>query len=229
MDPVWLPPRAPLWFPPVHEADDDGLLAVGGDLSPQRLLLAYASGIFPWSDEGMPPLWWSPDPRTVMSPDRLHVSRRLARTLRSGRFTLTWNRSFGEVIRGCREGREDGTWILPSMIRAYEALHRMGHAHSLEVRAGDALVGGLYGVQRGALFAAESMFHRVTDASKAAVVAAVRSLAAAGVEVFDVQLTTSHLASLGAWEMPRADYVALVAKAAAKQVDLTAPALSFGV
>lgn len=222
MDPAWLPPGAPVWFPPAADADRDGLVAVGGDLSPDRLLLAYERGIFPWYDEGLPPLWWSPDPRTVFTAAGLHVARRLARTLRQGRFRPTWNRAFGEVIRACREDREDGTWLIPDMIVAYERLHALGHAHSLEIWTGDRLVGGLYGVQRGALFAAESMFHRTTDASKAAVVAAVRSLFAAGIEVFDVQMTTPHLLSLGAVEWPRRRYVAAVADAVRKPLDLSA-------
>lgn len=229
MDPVWLPPGAPLWFPPATDADEEGLVAVGGDLSADRLLLAYERGIFPWYDEGLPPLWWSPDPRTVLTDTALHVARRMVRTLKQGRFRPTWNRAFGDVIRACREDREGGTWLLPEMIAAYERLHEMGHAHSLEIWAGDRLVGGLYGVQRGALFAAESMFHRATDASKAAVVAAVRSLFAAGIEVFDVQMTTSHLLSLGAVEWPRRRYVTAVARAARKPVDLTRLEPSFGV
>jgi leucyl/phenylalanyl-tRNA--protein transferase len=133
------------------------------------------------------------------------------------------------VIRGCREGREDGTWILPEIVEAYERLHRLGHAHSLEIWAGELLAGGLYGVQRGALFSAESMFHRVRDASKAALVAAVRSLFAAGVEVFDVQLTTSHLASMGAFEVPRRAYVAAVRRAARREIDLSGIEPAFGV
>ncbi|MCE9634500.1 MAG: leucyl/phenylalanyl-tRNA--protein transferase [Planctomycetes bacterium] len=221
MDPVWLPPNAPLWFPPVDEADDDGLVAVGGDLSPQRILLAYERGIFPWYEEGLPPLWWSPDPRTVLTAESLHVSRSLARTIRSGRFTVSLDRAFGDVIRGCREGREDATWLFGDMVEAYERLHRMGDAHSVEVWEGTRLVGGLYGVQRGALFAAESMFHRATDASKVAVVAAVRSFFAAGVQVFDVQMTTDHLLSMGAVEWSRAVYVRAVAGAVSRPVGLS--------
>lgn len=237
---IWLPRTKKPWFPPIDEvADEDGLVAGGGDLAPARLLLAYESGIFPWYEEGVPPLWWSPDPRTVITAESLHVSRRLARTLRSGRFRATWNTAFVDVIRGCASGRGEGTWLIPEMITAYERLHGLGHAHSLEIWTdGDAdgagvtapvLAGGLYGVQRGALFAAESMFHRVTDASKAAVVCAVRSLTAAGIEVFDVQMTTDHLLSLGAVEVPRSEYLASVAAASRKSVDLRAPSLTFGV
>jgi leucyl/phenylalanyl-tRNA--protein transferase len=212
--------RAPLRFPPADAADESGLVAVGGDLSPERLLLAYDSGIFPWYEEGLPPLWWSPDPRTVLDAARLHVSRSLARTLRRAPFRLTWDRAFGDVIRACAERPGHGTWIIPEMVEAYERLHALGHAHSVEAWRGDELAGGLYGVHRGGLFAAESMFHRATDASKVALVAAVRSLFRAGIEVFDVQMTTPHLASLGAEEWPRARYLARVAEVRRKCVVL---------
>ncbi len=204
---VWLPPGRSIRFPPADSADAEGLLAVGGDLSPARLLRAYDEGIFPWFDEGLPPLWWSPDPRAVLVPGRVHVSRSLARTLRSGRFRFTCDAAFGAVIRACAEGRPEGTWITRDMIRAFERLHALGHAHSFEAWHGDELAGGLYGVHRGALFAAESMFHRVTDASKAALVHAVRTLAAAGLELIDVQMLTPHLASLGAEEWQRSQYL----------------------
>lgn len=228
MEPAWLTPGARPWFPPARNADPDGLVAIGGDLVPERLLLAYERGIFPWYEEDCPPLWWSPDPRAVFEPSSLHVARSLARTLRSGRFRPTWNLAFGDVIRACASEREGGTWLLPEMIEAYERLHRLGHAHSLEIWRGDTLAGGLYGVQRGALFCAESKFHRVRDASKAAVVAAVRSLFPAGIEVFDVQMPTPHLESLGAVERPRSRYLADIAAAVKKRVDLQAPALTFG-
>jgi leucyl/phenylalanyl-tRNA---protein transferase len=218
---AYLRPRTPPWFPPAGSADEEGLVAIGGDLSAERLLLAYDSGVFPWYDKGLPPLWWSPDPRTVLQDARLHVSHSLARTIRRGRFRLTWDAAFGRVIRACAAARREGTWILPEMIAAYERLHALGHAHSVEAWDADgALVGGLYGVHRGGLFAAESMFHRTTDASKVALVTAVRSLFRAGVEVFDVQMTTPHLASLGAEEWPRAEYLARVAEARTKPVRL---------
>jgi len=215
-----LRPSARPWFPPADTADEDGLVAVGGDLAPERLLLAYDSGIFPWYDSGLPPLWWSPDPRTVLDAEHLHVSKSLARTLRRGRFALTFDRAFADVMRGCAEGRDHGTWIIPQMRAAYERLHRLGHAHSVEAWDGDELVGGLYGVHRGGLFAAESMFHRATDASKVALVAAVRSMFRAGIEVFDVQMTTPHLASLGAVEWPRGRYLRRVAEVRDKPVAL---------
>lgn len=219
--PAFLRPGADPWFPDPETADEDGLVAIGGDLSAERLLLAYEHGIFPWYEAGQPPLWWSPDPRAVLTAESLHVARRLLRTLRSGRFRLTWNRAFAGVIRGCRDGREDGTWITGEMVVAYERLHALGHAHSLEVWEGEVLAGGLYGVQRGALFAAESMFHRTTDASKAAVVAAARSLRRAGVRLIDVQLWTEHLESLGAFEVRRQDYLRAVETAVRVPVDLS--------
>jgi leucyl/phenylalanyl-tRNA--protein transferase len=212
-------PKSPLSFPDPNDADDEGLLAIGGDLSVQRLLFAYECGIFPWYDEGVPPLWWSPNPRTVVERGGVHVSRSLRRLLRRGDFTVTWNQSFARVMRECGK-REAGTWILPEMIDAYVALHELGHAHSLEVWAGGELVGGLYGVQRGALFAAESMFHRATDASKVALVYATQSLFAAGLELFDVQLTTSHLVSMGAVEIPRGEYLERVRGACGQRLDL---------
>ncbi len=221
MQPFHLVPGGPLAFPDPRRAGRDGLVAVGGDLSVERLLLAYGSGIFPWYEEGVPPLWWSPDPRAVLELERLHVPRRLLARLRQrSAFALTWNRAFRTVMARCAEGRNDGTWILPEMIEAYCALHARGHAHSLEVWAGAELIGGLYGVQVGALFAAESMFHRRTDASKIALVACVRSLFAAGIEMFDVQMLTPHLARFGAVEWPRRRYLLGVAQARDKRVDL---------
>lgn len=193
---------------------------MGGDLSVPRLLAAYEQGIFPWYDRGLPPLWWSPDPRAVLDPDALHVSRSLARTLRRPRWRVSWNLAFERVMRACGEERGEGTWILPEMVDAYVALHRAGHAFSLEVWVEDELAGGLYGVQRGALFAAESMFHRYTDASKVALVYAVRSLFAAGITVFDVQFVTKHLASLGAHAISRAEYLARVHDARGRTVQL---------
>jgi leucyl/phenylalanyl-tRNA--protein transferase len=206
--PLLLAPGGPLVFPDAARADSEGLLAVGGDLRPERLLLAYDRGIFPWYSEGLPPMWWSPDPRALFEPGRLHVSRSMLRELKKQRFLVSFDRAFGRVLRECGREREGGTWLLPEMIDAYEKLHALGHAHSVEVWAGDALVGGLYGVRRGGLFAAESMFHRVTNASKVAVIAAVRSLFAAGIELFDVQFLTPHLESLGALEVSRAEYLA---------------------
>lgn len=224
--PVLLLPGGPIAFPDPEQADDEGLLAIGGDLSSERLLFAYEHGIFPWYDEGVPPLWWSPNPRAILDPEGLHVSRSLRRVLRSGRFTVSWNRDFEGVMRCCGD-RPGGTWILPEMIEAYVRLHRTGHAHSIEVWEGDMLAGGLYGIQRGALFAAESMFHRSTDASKVALVYAVRSLFLAGTRLFDVQLLTSHLASMGAVEVARSEYLGRLPAACRRAVNLEHLALQY--
>src|SRR5438093_3530295 len=151
-------------------ADATGLVGIGGDLGPRRLLSAYRQGIFPWYDDNMPICWWSPDPRAIFELDGLHVSRRLARTLRSGRFEVTINQDFAGVIRGCADRPGEGTWITADMIRAYETLHRLGYAHSLEVWQGTQLAGGIYGVAIGGFFAGESMFRRRPDASKVALV-----------------------------------------------------------
>jgi leucyl/phenylalanyl-tRNA---protein transferase len=218
--PVLLSPSAPPIFPDPRRGDDEGLVAIGGDLSVQRLRAAYAAGIFPWYNDGFPVLWWSPNPRAILPAEELHVSRSLSRCLRQGNYALTWNLAFAEVIVACGEQRKGGTWIVPEMRAAYLQLHHAGYAHSLEVWQENRLVGGLYGVQSGALFAAESMFHRVTDASKIAVVSASRSLQRAGIEVFDVQFATPHLRSLGVKEISRDDYLARVAQARARDVNL---------
>ena len=210
---MFLPPGAPLGFPDPSTSDDEGLLAIGGDLSPERLLFAYQHGIFPWYDEGLPPMWWSPNPRTVMDPAHLHVSRSMQRVLRSGRFQVTVDRAFRQVMLECGRERESGTWILPEMVDAYVELHTRGHAHSVEVWHEEQLVGGLYGVRSGALFAAESMFHRERDASKVALISAIRHFFDAGVMLFDVQFLTPHLESLGAYEIPRTRYLELCERA----------------
>jgi leucyl/phenylalanyl-tRNA--protein transferase len=217
--PVLILPGSPAVFPNADEADDEGLVAIGGDLSAERLLAAYERGIFPWYDEGVPPLWWSPNPRAVIEQGGVHVSRSLRRVLRRGMFRVTFDHAFERVMRDC--GRRDvGTWIIPDMIDAYLELHRHGHAHSFEVWLDDQLVGGLYGVHRGGLFAAESMFHTATDASKVALVYATTSLFSAGIDVFDVQLLTAHLASMGAVEIARSAYLARVRAASSKRVSL---------
>src|SRR5437868_6152540 len=162
------------------------LVAIGGDLRPERLLYGYRHGIFPWYDEGDPILWWSPDPRAIFELDGLHVSRRLRRTIRSGRFTVTFNRDFAGVIGGCAD-RAEGTWITADMRAAYERLHGLGHAHSVEVWQDGALAGGLYGVAVGGLFAGESMFTRRSDASKVALVFLAERLRQRGFQLFDIQ------------------------------------------
>jgi leucyl/phenylalanyl-tRNA---protein transferase len=211
---TFLGPGSPLSFPDPNESDDEGLLAVGGDLSPARLLFAYESGVFPWYSSGVPPLWWSPNPRALMHRERLHVSRSLTRVLRHGPFEVTFDTAFREVIQACASNREGGTWILPEMMLAYTQLHELGHAHSFEVWRDGQLAGGLYGVRRGALFAAESMFHVVTNASKVALAVSLDTLFRAGVQVFDVQFVTEHLLSLGAYEVERSEYLAQVARSA---------------
>ena len=213
-------------FPDPRRGDDEGLVAIGGDLSSERLRAAYAAGIFPWYNDGFPVLWWSPNPRAVLPAEDLHVSRSLARRLGKGDYAVTWNLALAEVTAACGQGRKGGTWIVPEMRLAYQRLHHAGHAHSVEVWQANRLVGGLYGVQSGALFAAESMFHRQTDASKIAVVAASRSLRRAGIEVFDVQFATPHLRSLGVKEISRDDYLARVARASSRAVDLSRLVLS---
>ena len=195
---------------------------VGGDLSAARLRAAYRAGIFPWFDELSPPLWWSPDPRAVITAASLHIARRLQRTLRSGRFRTTWNQAFGSVMRACAENRADGTWITPAMLAAYGELHRLGEAHSVEVWCGDDLVGGIYGVHVGGVFAGESMFHRVTDASKVALVTLARCLFAAKVELLEVQFVTPHLQSMGAFALPRRRYLARLRELRDCAVDLGA-------
>ena len=196
---------------PPELADRDGLVGVGGDLSPSTLLRAYSDGVFPWFSDGDPILWWSPDPRGVLELDGLHVSRRLARTIRSGKFRVTANQCFERVMRACGETRPEGTWVTEEMVAAYTELHRRGHAHSLEVWAGDDLAGGIYGVAVGGLFAGESMFHRETDASKVALVALVDFLRDDGTQgagrLLDVQWQTRHLATLGAIEVSRTEYL----------------------
>jgi leucyl/phenylalanyl-tRNA--protein transferase len=195
-----------LIFPPPDHAEPDGLLAVGGDLSSDRLLLAYQMGIFPWYGDGLPILWWSPDPRLVLEPGDFHVSRRFGRTLRKGKFRVTMDRSFAAVIGACatapRRG-QDGTWITRDMQRAYIRLHELGYAHSVESWLEGNLVGGIYGVSLGKCFFGESMFSYESDASKAAIATLVERLNQWQFHMLDAQVTTRHLLSLGAKEMPR--------------------------
>lgn len=197
-------------FPPVEQAtaDPNGLLAAGGDLSVERLVEAYGNGIFPWFNEGQPILWWSPDPRMVLFPSELRVSRSLAKTLRNSRFEVRADTAFRDVIQSCRMRRRDqaGTWITAPMVEAYCELHRAGFAHSVETWLDAELVGGLYGVALGRAFFGESMFTRATDASKVALVTLVRQLERWGFEMVDCQMNTAHLASFGAREIARAEF-----------------------
>jgi leucyl/phenylalanyl-tRNA--protein transferase len=198
----------PLLFPEL--ADENGLVAVGGDLRPERLLEAYCRGVFPWFDETMPILWWSPDPRAIFElgdPDSFHVARRLRRTIRSGRFTVTVDRDFPGVIRGCADRPGEGNWITPEMIAAYETLHRLGHAHSVEAWREQTLAGGVYGVAIRGFFAGESMFSRSRDASKVALAFLMERLRQRGVQLFDIQFLNPHTERLGAIEIARAEYL----------------------
>lgn len=205
-------------FPPPEHAED-GLLAVGGDLSVERLLAAYRNGIFPWYNDDEPILWHSPEERAVITPASLHVSKRLERTLRSGRFRVTADTAFRRVIAACaqvpRPG-QDGTWINRDIQQAYTALHEAGYAHSIEVWEGNELAGGLYGVSLGTAFCGESMFSYRTDASKVALVTLVRRGDAHGIDLYDCQMQTPHLASLGARAIPRAEFIPLIRKATAR-------------
>jgi leucyl/phenylalanyl-tRNA--protein transferase len=227
------------FYPLPEWAERLGLVAVGGDLRPGRLLAAYRNGVFPWYSEGDPIHWWSPDPRAVFELDGLRVSRRLRRTVRSGRFRVTFDRDFAGVIRGCADRPGEGTWLTAEMIEAYEELHRLGHAHSVEVwyrasweeyveahhqlghapggddRPGGRLAGGVYGVAVGGLFAGESMFTRVRDASKVALVHLVERLRRRGFRLFDIQFVTDHTARLGAVTIPRAEYLKRLEEAVA--------------
>jgi leucyl/phenylalanyl-tRNA--protein transferase len=199
------PPPSRWAFPPAEDAPTRAPLGIGADLEPGTLLAAYRAGIFPWPDDAGRLLWWSPDPRAVMPLDGFHESRSLARARR--RFVLTRNRAFADVMRGC--GSTHGpTWITPGMLNAYVRLHELGWAHSIEVWRSGELVGGVYGVAVGGLFAAESMFHRARDASKAALAALVDHLRDRAFGLLDVQLLTPHLASLGAIEVAREAYLA---------------------
>lgn len=212
--PFWLNATERTLFPDVEYAlrEPDGLLAVGGDLSTERLLAAYRRGIFPWYSEGQPILWWSPDPRAMLSGDSLHVSRSLAKAIRRGGFELSLDRDFPAVIASCAAPRrgEPGTWITPEMSTAFVRLHRLGHAHSVEVWEGRQLVGGLYGVAVGRMFYGESMFSTRTDASKVALVALLRQLERWGFGPLDCQVQSPHLTRLGARPVPRRRFVELL-------------------
>lgn len=206
--------------------EPDGLLAVGGDLSPERLLYAYRHGIFPWYDADLPILWWSPDPRAVIFPDSLHVSRSLQRRLKRGGFEISFDRAFGTVMQACAGPRpqypEGGTWINAEMMEAYWRLHALGHAHSVEVWMEGALAGGLYGVAIGQVFFGESMFSRVTDGSKLALVSLARRLWDWGYAFIDCQVHSEHLASLGSTRMPRGEFLRLLERHCAGAVSASA-------
>jgi len=206
---TWLQ-RDSLGFPPLNKAlrEPNGLLAAGGDLRPERLIQAYRHGCFPWFQDGQPILWWSPDPRTVMLPDQLHISRSLAKVLRQGRYRVTFDQAFASVIRACAAPRSYAaeTWITSPMQDAYLELHRRGIAHSVEVWRDDELVGGLYGLAMGQLFFGESMFSRADNASKVGFVTLVEHLKDWGFVLIDCQMPTEHLLSLGAQTISRSEF-----------------------
>ena len=199
-------------FPPVESATPEGLLAVGGDLSSERLLAAYRRGIFPWYNPGQPILWWSPDPRAVLYPEKLKVSHSLRKTLKRGQLRVTFDTCFREVMLACAAPREQypggGTWINDDMVDAYTRLHAMGYAHSIETWHENRLVGGLYGVALGGVFFGESMFARTTDASKVALAVLVGKLREWEFALIDCQIPSAHLTSLGAEEIPRGVFLA---------------------
>jgi leucyl/phenylalanyl-tRNA---protein transferase len=200
---------AEIIFPPPQLAREDGLLAVGGDLSEERLLLAYRLGIFPWYSPGDPILWWAPSPRLILEPAAFHLSRRLAREIRKGVFRVTIDTAFTEVICACADIRlrqREGTWLAPEMIEAYCRLHRSGYAHSVECWQAGELAGGLYGVSLGRVFFGESMFSRIADSSKVALAVLCRQLAAWDFEMIDCQMKTSHLLKLGAKEIQEEEF-----------------------
>ena len=211
----WLEPDTP--FPPLETSlgEPNGLIAIGGDLSPKRLLAAYQLGIFPWFSDDQPILWWSPDPRMVLFPDELKISRSLARRLRKPDYEMRFDTAFRDVIQACAtitRKEQDGTWIVPEILEAYCLLHELGHAHSVETWMDGQLVGGIYGVAIGRMFYGESMFHRKTDASKLAFVHLVWHLKQNNFGMMDCQMKTSHLASLGAREISRSEFSLMLAK-----------------
>ncbi len=212
----WLDDR--LWFPDPRRASPEGFVAVGGDMSVDRLLLAYRSGIFPWTDD--PITWWSPDPRGIFELDQLHISRSLAHVLKRGVFQVTFDQAFDRVIRGCADAprKDQNTWISPYFIESYTEMHRAGWAHSVEVWKEGDLVGGLYGVGIGGFFAGESMFHKVSNASKVAVASLVSRMKERGMTLFDTQMVTPATAQLGAVEIPRIEYLRRVKEATALNV-----------
>ena len=207
--------KDPIEFPPIELADEDGLLAIGGDLSTERLLLAYREGIFPWYNEGEPICWWSPDPRFVLFPEEIEVSKSMQRVINNNAFQFTINTRFAEVIASCksisRKG-QDGTWISPAVQEAFTRLHKEGHAHSAEAWQDGKLVGGLYGIRMGNIFFGESMFSKTTNASKFALIEYTRLLQQQGVQLIDCQVYTTHLESLGARMIPRTAFTRILSE-----------------
>lgn len=209
----WLDEQSRFTFPDVEEATPEGIVAVGGNLSPGMLISAYCQGIFPWFSQGEPLLWWSPDPRCVLFPGEIHVSSSMERVLKKKEFGFSIDGFFPDIVGSCKTAfrpGQDGTWITKDMVDAYVALHRLGYAHSVEVWKGEDLVGGLYGVSLGSCFFGESMFSKVTNASKAALIVLAKTLAALNFQVIDCQIYTPHLASMGAGNLPRKAFISLL-------------------
>jgi len=218
---VWIHPDAPPVFPPCEHAlsEPDGLLAAGGDLRPERLINAYRQGIFPWYQSGQPILWWSPDPRAVLFPDAIRISRSLRQSMRNGELSVSFDQAFERVVRACADPRPNQsglTWITDEMLHAYCRLHALGVAHSVEVWREGRLVGGLYGLGIGAAFFGESMFSRTSDASKVALVWLSRQLRAWHYHLIDCQVSSAHLQRLGAVDLPRGEFLRLLAAATAQ-------------
>lgn len=208
---VWL--NEALIFPPADTATAEGILALGGDLNIERLLLAYRNGIFPWYNEGEPIVWWCPDPRFVLFPDKLRITKSMQSVLNNGKFRFTINRAFTTVLQNCQtisRKEQEGTWITPAVQQAYTQLHELGHAHSAEAWMNGELVGGLYGIRMGNVFFGESMFSKVSNASKFAFINYVQQLKKENVTLIDCQVHTNHLESLGAKMIPRERFIKLL-------------------
>lgn len=208
---IWLDDD--IWFPPHAYADEDGVLALGGDLQPERMLLAYDNGIFPWYNEGEPIVWWSPDPRCVLYPKALHIAKSMRPVLHSPEWSFRYNTAFESVIRACQQTQrkgQDGTWINEELIQAMLQLHRLGDAVSAEAWYGNELVGGLYGVYRGNVFFGESMFARKANASKYALIRLIEQEEKRGLKLIDCQIPNDHLFRLGAELIPRAEFLRLL-------------------
>lgn len=207
--PIYRLPDTGVAFPDPYDAEPGGLLAVGGSLSPHRLVAAYCIGVFPWYHEDSPPLWWTPDPRCILLPEEFHMPRSLRRTLKSGSFSFSFDKAFDRVITACAGPRGDyeGTWLVPEMIAAYINLHKLGLAHSVEAWSGNKLVGGLYGVALGGAFFGESMFYKQPNASKAAFAFAVNALREAGFTLIDCQQVTGNMLRFGAKPVPRQEFM----------------------
>ena len=199
-----------LLFPSPEQASDEGIVAVGGDLKPERVMLAYRKGIFPWFESDDFLLWWSPDPRMVLFPDQVKISKSMRAVLRKKQFEVTFNKAFDDVVEACAKVKrfgQNGTWITPGLMEAYSTLHTQGHAHSVEVWEEGVLVGGLYGIDLGTVFCGESMFSKANNASKVALISLAKELKKNKYKLIDCQVPTQHLVSMGAESIPRAEFL----------------------